>query len=257
MQSLPVAYKNIVIAGGDTSKPLTMAKRLKIIGRHLTSDRKLFLDCGCGAGDYVIALIEQFGLDAHGVEYIEQKVIRAQSNATLKNRIKQGNLQAIESPADFWDYAMLNEVLEHIPDERKALEEIHRILKLNGILFIFSPNRWFPFETHGVNLKKNGAKVPHWLPFIPYVPLRWGQSIFNYWARNYWQKELIKLVNDSGFQVIERTYIGLTFENISGNQPRWITAIKPALKFTSEILEKTPFLRRFGVSQVLACRKQT
>jgi ubiquinone/menaquinone biosynthesis C-methylase UbiE len=250
------AYKNITIAGGDTAKPLAMAKRLKVIKQYLTSDAKLFLDCGCGAGDYVIPLIEQFGLDAHGVEYSEQKVAQAQSNVLLKNRIKQGNLQAIESPANAWDYAMLNEVLEHIPDERQALKEIHRILKPDGILFIFSPNRWFPFETHGVNLKKNGDKVPHWLPFIPYLPLRWGQSIFNYWARNYWQKELVDLAKSGGFQVIGQTFVWLTFENISGSQPRLIDFLKPFLRFSSNTFEKTPFFRRFGVSQVLICRKK-
>ena len=30
-------------------------------------------------------------------------------------------------------------VMEHLPDDRKALGEIHRILKPGGLLFVFSP----------------------------------------------------------------------------------------------------------------------
>ena len=33
----------------------------------------------------------------------------------------QGDLQSIKSDSGQWDYAMLNEVLEHVPDERQAL----------------------------------------------------------------------------------------------------------------------------------------
>jgi len=253
---MTVAYKNISIAGGDTAKPLAMAKRLKVISRHLKPDAGLFLDCGCGSGEYVIALMEQFGLDAHGIEYNRQKVSLAQSHGVLKNRVTQGDLQSIDSPAGAWDYAMLNEVLEHIPDEGRALKEIHRILKPGGILFIFSPNRWFPFETHGVNWKKSGRRVPHWLPFVPYLPLRLGQFFFSYWARNYWQGELAQLAARCGFSVIERNYVWQTFENISGAQPRLIGMVRPLLRAVSNRLEKTPFLRRFGVSQALVCRKE-
>lgn len=150
---------------------------------------------------------------------------------------------------------MLNEVLEHVPDDRKALKEVYRILKPSGLLFIFSPNRWFPFETHGVNLKRPSRKIPHWIPFIPYIPLRFGNLFFDYWARNYWQNELADMAKAGGFSIVERSVVWLTFEGISGHQPGFIKAVKPLLRFTSDTLEKTPILKKFGVSQMLVCRK--
>lgn len=248
------AYESIPIAGGDTSKPLAMAKRLQLIERHLRPSGGRFLDCGCGAGQYVLALME-FGLDAHGIEFDEGKVTDAQANIRLRHAVIRGDLEAIELPTDTWDYALLNEVLEHVPNDAKALAEVYRILKPGGLLFIFSPNRWFPFETHGVRLKRSNRRVPHWFPFIPYVPLGVGKMFFNYWARNYWQGQLSGLAEASGFSIIERAFVWMTFEDISGRQPWFIKLIKPGLRIVSNALEKCPIVNRFGVSQVLICRK--
>jgi SAM-dependent methyltransferase len=252
---MSTAYTKIEIAGGDTAQPIAMAKRLAVIERHLQPAARRFLDCGCGAGEYVLALSDRFGLDAYGVEFDVAKVRQAQAKAALQNRVQRGDLQALQFASDSWDYVMLNEVLEHVPDDRRALDEVQRILKPGGSLFIFSPNRWFPFETHGVRLKRSGRRVPHGTPFIPYIPLRLGGLVFDYWARNYWQSEMSSLTKASGFSIIERAFIWLTFEGISGRQPRIISASKRMLRAISNTLENVPILKRFGVSQVLVCRK--
>ncbi|MGO8839113.1 MAG: methyltransferase domain-containing protein [Limisphaerales bacterium] len=240
----------------STARPLTLAKRLRLIEKHLTPGPRRFLDCGCGIGNYVQALIEQLGVDACGIEYDQETVTLAQLNPVLQGRVTQGDLQAIKSEDNQWDYAMLNEVLEHVGDDRRVLAEVHRILKPRGILFVFSPNRWFPFETHSVDWKKSRRRIPNWVPFIPYLPVRVGERFLFYWARNYWPRELAGKVMAAGFSIIERNYVWLTFENISGYQPPLIGMIKPTLRFASNCLEKIPFLRRFGTSQVLICGKE-
>jgi len=106
-----------------------------------------------------------------------------------------------------FDLALLNEVLEHVPNEIRALQEIHRVLKPKGILIIFSPNRLYPFETHSVYLKHSNRQLPISFPFIPYIPVRMGQCIFHYVARNYWPHELRQLVRACGYTIIETGYI--------------------------------------------------
>ena len=232
-----------------------MAKRLRLIERYLLPSAKSFLDCGCGTGQYVLALRERFNVEAHGIEFDEEKVNQAHANVVLKTAVTRADLQAIDFPANSWDYALLNEVLEHIPDDKKALEEVYRILRPGGLLFVFSPNRWFPFETHGVRLKHSHRRVPHWFPFIPYVPLGLGRKFFDYWARNYGQRELACMIEAKGFVILERTFVWMTFEDISGRQPWFIKLMKPPLRFLSNTLEKCPIVNRFGVSQVFVCRK--
>jgi len=164
---MAATFKDIAIAGGNTARPLTLSKRLAVIQRHLKPGRSArFLDCGCGAGEYVRALVEVLGVDARGLEYDAAVVDKIPSGDLLKSRVFQGDLQAIQSGDAEWDYAVLNEVLEHVADDGKVLREVRRVLKPEGVLFIYSPNRWFPFETHGVFLK--GAKLRTlWIPFIP------------------------------------------------------------------------------------------
>jgi ubiquinone/menaquinone biosynthesis C-methylase UbiE len=252
---MSMGYENIRIAGGDTAQPLAMAKRLAIIQRCLQPQERRFLDCGCGAGEYVLALFERCGLDAQGIEFDEAKVRQAHQKPALRERVFQGDLQALPFAANTWDAAMVNEVLEHVPDERRALTEIARVLKSNGKLIVFSPNRWFPFETHGVRLRRNNRAVPPYVPLIPYLPLPVGKQFFHYWARNYWQSELAEMMTGQGFEILERTFVWQTFEGISGRQPRVIAALKPFLRSLSNTLERLPGARRFGVSQVLICRK--
>jgi ubiquinone/menaquinone biosynthesis C-methylase UbiE len=194
-------------------------------------------------------------LDACGVEFDIAKVHAAKTNPELADYVSQGDLQKLDLPSEHWHCAMLNEVLEHVPDEPAALREVNRILKLGGTLLVFSPNRWFPFETHGVFLRNSDKRVPHWTPFIPYLPLALGKKFLRYWARNYWHGELRRLVSEAGFSIIEIGYVWQTFEGISGREPRLLRGVKPVLRQLSNSLERTPFLRAFGVSQVLVARK--
>ena len=248
-------YENIRAGGADTSQPLALAKRLKLLEKYV-SPGGCFLDCGCGVGGYVLALVERLRVDAFGIEFDEGKVQLAWRNGALRKRIVRGDIQAIDQPHSSWDYAMLNEVLEHVPDDRAAAKELYRILKPGGILFLFSPNRWYPFETHGVRLKGSSFNIPYWIPLIPWIPLRAGRVFLDYPARNYWQAELTKLVEEAGFAIIEKSFIWQTFENIGGDQPRLIQAARPFFRGMANALEKTPFLRRCGVSQALVCRKR-
>ena len=248
-------YDQIKIAGGDTAQPIAMEKRLSIIRRIAKKKGARFLDCGCGAGEYVFTLTKYNVIDAFGLEFDEAKVRKAQTHPHYGARVRQGDLQQMPFPDGNFDYALLNEVLEHVPDESRALKEIFRVLAPGGLLFVFSPNRWFPFETHGICWKNGGKKIPHWVPFIPYIPLRLGSKFFSYWARNYWPSEICALLRGAGFVVIHSNFIWLTFENISNGQPKIVGFLRPLLRFIANFCENVPLVRRLGVSSVFVALK--
>jgi SAM-dependent methyltransferase len=202
-------------------------------------------------------LRKALGIDALGIEYLEQKVAIARADPDLSPFIWQGDLEEIPFESSSFDAALMNEVLEHVPDEMRVLKEVHRILKPGGILFVFSPNRWFPFETHGVDLKWCNWKIPPYVPFIPYIPLPLGRVVLGYRARNYWPWELRELLKRNGFAVAKADFVWQTFENISGSQPWFIRLARPALRIVSNLCGKVPVLRRLGVSQVLIVSKVT
>lgn len=174
----------------------------------------------------------------------------------IENRVQTGNIEEMKFKDGTFDVALLNEVLEHITNESNALLEIKRVLKPGGILIIFSPNRFYPFETHSVKLKSSNKNLPIYIPGIPYIPLWIGRLLFKYNARNYWPKELKKLVQSSSFTIIKVDYIWQTFENISGVQPKIVTILKNFFRQISNFFENVPIINRFGVSQVIFAQKE-
>ena len=235
-------------AGGDTATPRNLSKRLALLERHAGPlvDKRV-LDCGCGGGDWVRAL-SALGADAWGVEVDAAKL-------SADPHIESGDLEKLRFDDESFDVALLNEVLEHVPDDRRALAEALRVLCPGGVLVVFSPNRLFPFESHGVALRRSGRKLSPATPFVPWIPLRLGRLFFDYWARNYWPWELAGLVGAAGLRVRHRSYVWQTFENVSGRQPRWIRALRPGLRALAAGLESTPGLRAFGISQLLVAVK--
>jgi ubiquinone/menaquinone biosynthesis C-methylase UbiE len=245
-------YRHIAPAGGDTATPLNLAKRLGVIQRYADVRGRRVLDCGCGAGDYVLAL-RALGADAWGIEYARHKLVKAP--APVAGRLSVGDLHDIAMRDQSVDVALLNEVLEHVPDERRALREVHRVLKPGGVLLIFSPNRRFPFETHGAYFKGSRRRLPCYVPLVPYVPLPLARMVVDFWARNYWPGELRRLVREATFEITHTDYVWQTFEGISSPQPAFIARTKGLLRTLSRTCERIPLLRTLGVSQVIVGRK--
>lgn len=245
----------ISVGGSDTAKPLNLAKRVKLISQFVDLPHSRILDGGCGAGEYVEAL-GQAGADSFGVEFVTEKVSEWQRRNPSDDRVAEGDLQRLQFEDKTFDAVLLNEVLEHVPDDRAALGEVCRVLKSGGTLVVFSPNRFHPFETHGVYSKKTGAHRGVARTFmLPWIPMAVGSKFVRYWSRNYWPVELSRMVRDAGLEISHHAYVWQTFENISGDRPGWVGKIAPVARAVAEFAERVPLIRRLGVSQLIVAHK--
>ena len=244
----------IAPAGGDTAAPRNLARRLRWIERcaGALAGRRV-LDAGCGAGGYVRALSAQ-GASAHGVEIDAEKLAKARASADVRARLVRGDLERAPFATACFDLVLLNEVLEHVPDDAAALREAFRLLRPGGALIVFAPNRLFPFETHGVHTR-GGRAVSHVWPGVSWLPLSLSRVVFRHWARNYWPWQLARMLRESGFAVRRRGFAWPTFENISGRQPGWMRALSGALRAAAWLCERIPCVRAFGSSQLLVAVK--
>lgn len=245
----------IQIDGSDTDAPLNVARRMAIIRRYLPRGEFDFLDCGCGAGGYLHAFESMTGVSGFGLEYERHKVEAALARGMDASRVIQGDIQEMPFPDSRFDVVLLNEVLEHVPDQETGLAEIFRVLKPGGTLLVFSPNRCYPFETHGVIARRSGRRLPFHTPFIPWLPANVMKRWLECPARNYWPSELRKLLVEAGFEYREHDFVWQTFENLTGLQPRWMRAGSGMLRRLAFLMEKTPLIRRLGVSQFVALQK--
>lgn len=101
-----------------------------------------------------------------------------------------------------FDMILCNHVLEHIPDDTKAMEELYRVLKVGGMGVFQIPqdlNRDKTFEDHSITDKKERAKI-----FGQYDHVR-------IYGRDYFDK-----LRSVGFKVDEVDYSSkLSEENIT------------------------------------------
>jgi 2-polyprenyl-3-methyl-5-hydroxy-6-metoxy-1,4-benzoquinol methylase len=134
-----------------------MLGRLSAITGKKNSRHRL-LDVGCSSGAF-IAVAEQFGLQAEGVEPSS-----GPARTALKKglQVYQGFLEDIALPAELYNIITLFEVIEHLRNPLPLIKECHRLLQTGGFLIIrtgnaeswttgFMRNRWeyFHLAKHG------------------------------------------------------------------------------------------------------------
>lgn len=246
----------VKVGGSDTAAPINLAKRLNLITRTIDIRGLRILDIGCGAGAFVDALCAA-GARAEGVEYQTDKI--AEWNARFPNdsRVRWGDAENLDFADETFDIIMMNEVLEHIPSDVNALKEAFRVLKSGGLFFNFTPNRFYPIETHGFLSRKTGIHLSGMkFPFLPWLPLTISRRLVSFWCRNYWPADLRRLTKSAGFTVISHGFVWQTFENISNGKQRLVHRFADKARFIANLFEKTPLLKIFGTSKLLIAQKQ-
>lgn len=96
------------------------------------------LDLGCGDGTN-LTWLNEFAESLYGSDYNALRLARAR--ARMPNaRLFMGNILDYPVVDDFFDVVFFNHVIEHIPDDRAALETAYRILAPGGLLVLGAPN---------------------------------------------------------------------------------------------------------------------
>ncbi len=209
-----------------------------------------WLDCGCADGGYTVAMVDLGAERAIGVDALEERIVQARERERDHPAVRflHASAETLPFTAASFDGVLLNEVLEHVVDEVQTLREIHRVLRPGGHLVVMSPNRWFPFEGHGMHIGQYQVGFPP--PLLPWLPRRISQRFMH--ARNYWPHELRDMDCNEGFVLRTAGFVWPVFE-----VHPWLPhpVIRQYRKLVP-VLERFPFIRRFGVSIFIVAQKQ-
>ncbi|HSL89290.1 MAG TPA: class I SAM-dependent methyltransferase, partial [Ignavibacteriaceae bacterium] len=96
-------------------------------------------------------------------------------------KIKKVNGSALVLPfaANSFDIIILQDVIEHIEQTQIIIEEIHRVLKPQGVLYLSTPNKLSVF---------NIISDPHW--GMPFLSLLNRQKIKNFYLKRFRKIEM-------------------------------------------------------------------
>jgi len=206
------------------------------------------LENGCGVGMYISRLAEY----AHAITGLEFDFERAQqASRTVESNQNAAILcaagEGLPFPPASFDLILSHEVLEHVQDDRRAVEEMTRALKPLGRAVIFVPNRGYPFETHGIYWQ--GRYRFGNILLVNYLPRKLRNRLAPH-VRIYTSQDLTALFQGLPVRIIEHQIIFGAYDNIIARSPTLGKMLRAILQF----LEKTP-LQFFGLSHFWVIEK--
>jgi SAM-dependent methyltransferase len=110
------------------------------------------LDIGCGEGRHVIKACQQKGAICVGADFGFEPLIQTQNKINFHRKFNDVNCKCVDLTRtditklpfkdNSFDVVICSEVLEHIPDDSKAMSELVRIVKPGKTLAVSVPRYW-------------------------------------------------------------------------------------------------------------------
>lgn len=218
-------------------------RRLDFIERYTSLAGKAVLDIGCGVGEYVRAFSRR-GATAFGCDIVPDRL----STARERDEARAGGyMLSSGAKLPFADRSLeviiLNEVIEHVDDDRAQMEEIARVLAPGGYCILYAPNRLYPFETHGIYVGKR--YIFGNIPFINWLPGKLRDRLVPH-ARVYQHGDWKRLIRGLPLTIVDHTYVYPGFDNIERRSRRLARVFRRVCYWA-----EGNALRRFGLSHLV------
>ena len=206
-------------AGRDVVSKIKQATAnlyLSEIRRYHGSENGRLLEVGCGEGDFLVSA-EAGGWQVAGIEFSPAACKIAQQR--LKNgRVTCGELRQASLASEQFDLCVVSDVIEHVRAPLEFLQEIHRVLKPGGTLFIATPS----IDSWSARIMRQ-----KWMEF--------KAEHLTYFNRQTIQTALFK----SGFReiIVQAGWKILNFDYIKRHFQRFpVPMVTPVLSFIGRIL---------------------
>lgn len=215
--------------------------RLLYCTRFVSDDdikNKRILDIGCGFGWFELNAIKRKAKHIIGIETTNNDLKTAKKS--IKNdkvSFQIGSALKLPFKDKSFDTVVSWEVLEHIPKngEKRMFQEVHRVLKPNGIFYLSTPNQ---------SVLSNVLDPAWWL--------------INH--RHYTMGDLIALSEKNGFKVEKIVTRGSWWEIIGINNlyvSKWIFRRKPFFERNIQGKQDKEYQNNYGFTNIFIKSRRT
>lgn len=147
-----------------------------ITEKHVTCENLSVLDLGSGEGGTSVVFSELNRVFSYDLNLT--RLERQRNNSATYYKIN-GNALKLSFKDNSFNLIILQDVIEHLPDSKLLINEIIRVLKPDGLVYISTPNKYSIF---------NFVADPHW--GLPFVSILKREKIRKYFLK-YFRKEEI------------------------------------------------------------------
>lgn len=209
---------------------------------------KLALSVGCATGTD-LRWLEKRGFNAVGLDPERKFLLEGKTKGNADNFVEAIG-ESMPLRANFFDLVLLLEVLEHTVSPELVLREIARVLKPNGTLLLSVPNRFYPFETHGIQCcnKQIGNLLGVGIPFFSFAPSFLRKKFER--ARIYSETEILSLLRRHRLEPFVMEYAMPSLDKLQ--QTFFTEATRKVLQSMSRI----PILRKLGISILVVSKRK-
>lgn len=133
---------------------------IAVLSDHYSTDLNHLsaLDVGCSTG-IITNLLASYFQNIIGMDIDEPAVKFARKKFKRQNlEFMKGNSLDMDFPDSFFDVVICAHIYEHVPDAKLLMDEIMRVLKVDGVCYFAAGNRYRIMEPH------------YHLPFLSAVP---------------------------------------------------------------------------------------
>lgn len=119
--------------------------RFRFFDRYVSWQGLRALDVGCGGG-FSCEFLANKGVEVFGIDQSLKCIMKAQEHANtsgLQIDYKCCLAEALPYQDSYFDVVVCVDVLEHVNNVSKVIQEIHRVLKPQGMFFFDTINRTF------------------------------------------------------------------------------------------------------------------
>jgi len=218
-------------------------RRFHLMKPYLSKEPQPMIDIGCGIGVYP-KRFRQEGIASFGIDIELSRLSEAHADG-LPVALATG--EHLPFADGSFGTVLLHEVIEHFENDAAALAEAVRVTRPGGRIFLFAPNRLYPFETHGIYLGRR--YVFGNIPLVGYLPDALRDRLCPH-VRSYTSSGLRRLVAPLACRTILHVQVYPGYDKIFRRWPNLARLVREATYF----LESTP-ARILGLSHFLVLER--